>query len=102
MHKDIVSMPFNGLSLFLLLTGIIKLICQKVYQCPLTGFLYFYKNKKNKRRISIMYQCPLTGFLYFYTYPLEAIIYPASRGLNSPKLSNNLKIAYFLTYFWFF
>ena len=49
-----------------------------------------------------MYQCPLTGLLHFYPYPLEAIIYAASRGLNSPKLSNNLKIAYFLTYFWFF
>ena len=71
-------MPFNGLSLFL------------------------HNVMAEKKVLNDVYQCPLTGFLYFYTYPLEAIIYAASRGLNSPKLSNNLKIAYFLTYFWFF
>ena len=66
----------------------------------LTSFLQMMTMEKAMEMM--MYQCPLTGLLHFYPYPLEAIIYAASRGLNSPKLSDNLKIAYFLTYFWFF
>ena len=95
-------MPFNGLTSFLQPMILQNAVKKVRYQCPLTGLLHFYMMNEMMTMEKAMYQCPLTGLLHFYPYPLEAIIYAASRGLNSPKLSDNLKIAYFLTYFWFF
>ena len=38
-----VSMPFNGLSLFLLIDNLTPETIKDVYQCPLTGLLHFYE-----------------------------------------------------------
>ena len=62
----VVSMPFNGLSLFLPFTNNEDVLITHVYQCPLTGFLYFYNMLDIAIVVVLMYQCPLTGFLYFY------------------------------------
>ncbi len=61
-------MPFNGLPSFLHSRNPAAdtLICS-MCQCPLTGFLHFYEEKKKKEMKELwMCQCPLTGFLHFY------------------------------------
>ncbi len=47
-------------------------------------------------------QCPYTGFTHFHAGLLELAVYAAFRWANSPKLSDNSKIALFSVTFWFF
>ena len=87
----IVSMPYHGLSSFLQLrhkevgkgldcfnalprafffstvvAGSTKREQLKMFQCPTTGFLLFYKKYKGGHSYVKLFQCPTTGFLLFY------------------------------------
>ena len=61
-------MPFIGLSPFLRRTGKYYVNGEETLcQCPLSGFLHFYKNFTSRAGVEMLLcQCPLSGFLHFY------------------------------------
>ena len=69
-----VSMPFNGLHPFLPQMRHKREENQRLCQCPLTGYMYFYSDiLTTDTEIEVMCQCPLTGYMYFYVYPEDGI-----------------------------
>ena len=62
----LVSMPFIGLSPFLLCAFLKVQPGDIMCQCPLSGFLHFYSDSKEDLELAEQCQCPLSGFLHFY------------------------------------
>ena len=60
-----VSMPYLGLSSFLLNTSGNEDTIE-LFQCPTTGFLLFYDMILSEVEEDRAFQCPTTGFLLFY------------------------------------
>ena len=60
-----VSMPFNGLPLFLHYDEMVESNID-MCQCPSTGYLFFYKYTDIWSYYPVVCQCPSTGYLFFY------------------------------------
>ena len=58
-------MPFNGLSLFLQTKGGISNLHHHMYQCPLTGFLYFYETQHLQQVAIKNVSMPFNGLSLF-------------------------------------
>ena len=90
-------MPFNGLSSFLPTkkeSVVLKAIV--VCQCPLTGYLHFYKTPFTKKGLCAVCQCPLTGYLHFYPCPSGAPCLQGFEGYVFPKFFENVtKVLHF-------
>ena len=98
-----VSMPFNGLHPFLPQMRHKREENQRLCQCPLTGYMYFYSDiLTTDTEIEVMCQCPLTGYMYFYPALLEAPVYKALKGAISPKFFKLLQKCYILPFFCFY